>query len=124
MPHLHCHHGGAEPPASDLTAFTEALTETYTDVMETTSGHVAVTVETHSRAAMSLGRAEAGPMLVIDADIRRGRPLDQRRQFALAALSLAGEHFDVPDPNGKVVFTEHDGSDMMGVNRVGGEWDD
>ena len=34
---------------------------------------------------------------------------------------VAGE-FDIPGENLKIVFTEHPGSSMMGVNRDGDEW--
>jgi hypothetical protein len=38
-------------------------------------------------------------------------------------MSAAADRWDVPDENLKVTFTEHAGPQMMGVDRVGGEWE-
>ncbi len=122
MPHLQFDYGGPTLDTTTLRSFTAAVTDLYADEMETTTGHVAVTVREHERAAVTIGRAESGPTLVLDADIRRGRSFEYKRAFALAVIDLAGEHLDVPEPNAKVVFTEHDGQNMMGADRVGDSW--
>ena len=101
---------------------TNAFTELYTDIMETASDHVAVAVRDHPTEAMALGRAVDGPIAVLSADIRRGRPFDQRRRFVLAVVDWLHEVWEIPRPNLKVVVTEHDGNDLMGADRVGGEW--
>lgn len=121
MPHLQFDYGGPLDPATKR-GFAEAVTELYAERMETTTGHAAVTVRTHDREAVTIGRAEEGPTLVLDADIRRGRSFERKREFALAVIDLAGEHLGVPEPNTKVVFTEHEGTAMMGADRVGDEW--
>jgi phenylpyruvate tautomerase PptA (4-oxalocrotonate tautomerase family) len=108
--------------ADERSEFTDRVTDCYTTEMATTSGHVAVVVRTHDRAGLSLGRAVDGPLLFLDAEIRRGRPFERKRAFALATMEYAAERFGVPDENMKVVFTEHTGEAMMGVDRVGGEW--
>ncbi|XVH31798.1 tautomerase [Haloferacaceae archaeon DSL9] len=110
--------------ADEKTAFAERVTECYTTEMATTAGHVAVTLRDCEPADLHLGRAVEGPLLFLDAEIRRGRPFERKRAFALAVMRHAGEAFDVPDENMKVVFTEHPGEAMMGVDRVGGEWND
>jgi phenylpyruvate tautomerase PptA (4-oxalocrotonate tautomerase family) len=109
--------------ASDRkTAFANRVTELYAREMATASGHVAVTIRERDDAEMHLGRGVDGPMLFLDAQIRRGRSQEKKRAFALGTMEHAGDAFDVPDPNMKVVFTEHPGEAMMGVDRVGGEW--
>lgn len=110
-------------PAVEKTAFAERVTDLYTTEMETTAGHVAVTIREHDAAALHLGRAVEGPKLFLDAEIRRGRPYERKRAFALAVMEHVGDEFDVPDENMKVVFTEHPGDAMMGTERVGGEWE-
>ena len=107
---------------TDRRACTTALTDRYTEEMATTAGHVAVTVREHPPEAMALGRAVDGPITVLDADVRRGRPFERRRAFALAAIDWFEDAWDVPRPNLKVVFTEHAGDQLMGAERVGGEW--
>lgn len=109
--------------AEEKTSLAETVTELYTTEMETTAGHVAVTIRDRASADLYLGRAVEGPLLFLDAEIRRGRPFERKRAFALAVMEHVGDEFDVPDENTKVVFTEHPGEAMMGVDRVGGEWE-
>ncbi|WP_226006852.1 tautomerase family protein [Natrinema salinisoli] len=107
---------------AEKTAFAERVTDLYTSEMATTAGHVAVTIRERDGADLHLGRAVEGPLLFLDAEIRRGRSFERKRSFALATMAYAGDTFDVPDENMKAVFTEHPGEAMMGVDRVGGEW--
>ncbi|OYR89415.1 tautomerase [Halorubrum sp. E3] len=109
------------PPERE--SFAAFVTDRYVEEMETTAGHVAVTIDELDPSAMALGRAVDGPLLFLDAEIRAGRPFEYKRAFALAVMERAVEAFDVPEPNCKVVFTEHAGEDMMGIDRVGGDWD-
>jgi phenylpyruvate tautomerase PptA (4-oxalocrotonate tautomerase family) len=105
-------------------SFAATVTELYTTEMETTAGHVAVTIRERDPAALHLGRAVEGSLAFLDAEIRRGRPFERKRAFALAVIDHVGTTFDIPRENTKVVFTEHAGEDMMGADRVGGEWTD
>ena len=107
---------------AEKTSFAETVTEQYTTEMATTDGHVAVTIREREPADLHLGRAVEGPLLFLDAEIRRGRSAERKREFALAVMDHAASTFDVPDENMKTVFTEHPGEAMMGVDRVGGEW--
>jgi phenylpyruvate tautomerase PptA (4-oxalocrotonate tautomerase family) len=109
--------------AEEKASFAETVTELYTTEMATTAGHVAVTIRDRASADLYLDRAVDGPLLFIDAEIRRGRPFERKRAFALAVMEYVAATFDVPDENMKIVFTEHPGEAMMGVDRVGGEWD-
>ena len=108
--------------ADEKTALADRVTVIYTEEMATTSGHVAVTIREREPADLHLGRAVDGPLLFLDAEIRQGRSFDRKRAFTLETCAYIGETFDVPDENMKVVFTEHSGESMMGVDRVGGEW--
>ena len=109
--------------AAEKTGFAERITDHYTTEMETTAGHVAVTIREHDAAALHLGRAVEGPKVFLDAEIRRGRPFERKRAFALAVMEHVGDEFEIPDENMKVVFTEHPGDAMMGKDRVGSEWE-
>ena len=122
MPHLAID-TTAEIDAADQERCIEALTALYTSEMETTAGHVAVTIRQHPVSAMDIGRSVAGPLAFLDADIRRGRSHEMRRAFALATIDWLADEWAIPRPNTKVVFTEHAGNQLMGADRVGGEWD-
>ncbi|MFC7154251.1 tautomerase family protein [Halomarina halobia] len=106
----------------ERSAFAAAVTDRYADRMETTTGHVAVVIREHPPANLSLGRSEGGPLLFLSADVREGRSPEQRREFALSVMELAAERLSIPEANVKVVFTEHAGEEMMGVDRVGDDW--
>jgi phenylpyruvate tautomerase PptA (4-oxalocrotonate tautomerase family) len=91
--------------------------------MLTGTGHVAVVVRSREPSELSIGRETVdGRYLFLDAEIRQGRSTERKRAFALAVMDTASERFGVPEPNMKVVFTEHEGTSMMGYDRVGGEW--
>lgn len=109
---------------AEKTSFAEAVTELYTTKMATTRGHVAVTIRDRESTNLHLGRAVEGPLLFLDAEIRQGRSFERKRKFALAVMDHASATFEIPDENIKAVFTEHPGESMMGVNRVGGEWNE
>lgn len=108
--------------AEQKESFAEHVTQLYTETMATTAGHVAVVIRDREPADLHLGRMVDGPLLFLDAEIRRGRSFDRKRRFALGVMEHAVERHGVPEPNLKVVFTEHEGENMMGVDRVGGEW--
>ncbi|WP_418280033.1 tautomerase [Halorubrum sp. DTA98] len=109
--------------AAEKTAFAERVTDLYTEEMATTRGHVAVTVRERDAGDLHLGRMVDGPLLFLDAEIRRGRSFERTRAFALGVMEHAADEYGVPEPNLKVVFTEHAGEAMMGMDRVGGEWE-
>lgn len=107
---------------AEKTSFAETITELYTTEMATTRGHVGVTIRDREPTDLHLGRAVEGPLLFLDAEIREGRSFERKREFALAVMEHAATTFEIPDENMKIVFTEHPGEAMMGVDRVGGEW--
>ena len=106
----------------DKRAFTRTVTELYAEEMATTTGHIAVVFREHPAPNLSLGRAEGGPLLFLDAEVRQGRSFERKRSFARSVMDAARERWAVPTANLKVVFTEHAGEQMMGYDRVGGDW--
>lgn len=110
-----------EMASEEKRRFADEVRESYAEIMRTGTGHVAVVVRPRSPAELSVGRAsDDDRLLFLDADVRAGRPVDLKREFALAVMDLAAAEFGVPTPNMKVVFTEHEGRSMMGYDRV---WD-
>jgi phenylpyruvate tautomerase PptA (4-oxalocrotonate tautomerase family) len=109
------------PVAADgADAFAEDVTDLYVDAMDADRSYVAVVVRDDCH--LSLGRAVDGRQVFCSADVRRGRDDATRRAFATDLLDLTADRFDVPEQNLKVVFTEHAGAQMQGVDRVGGDW--
>lgn len=113
------------PTDEEVELFSTGVRDRYAEIMETTTGHIAVTVRSHDPGRLSIGRqVDDDRLLFLDAEIRAGRSVETKREFAVSVMDFAAELFGVPDPNMKVVFTEHDGPDMMGYTRVGDAWSD
>lgn len=109
MPHLRFE--VTEPLDGSVEPFAEWAADLYAEVMDTGTGHVAVTVR--EEATLSLGRAGADePVAVLNADVRAGRSADQRRDLAVAVIEQLGERWGVPAENVYVVYTEHPGEDF------------
>ncbi len=105
-------------------ALLEELAELYAERMDSETRFLSIQLQELPRGNLRLGRATdpEADIVLLEADIREGRPTEQRREFALAFIETLHEEWDVPEPNMKVVFTEHDGTHMMGYDRVGGDW--
>jgi hypothetical protein len=89
-------------------------TQTYADVMETGTGHVAVSIAEHPPYGLSLGRADAGePIAILNADVRDGRTFGQRERFATAVIDRFTSEFEIPRDHCYVVYTEHPGHDFI-----------
>jgi len=114
----------ADPTAAEKEALAATVTDLYTEHMETTRGHVAVTVRERDPSDLHLGRAVDGPLVFLDADVREGRPFELKRAFALATMEYLIDGWSVPEENLKVTFTEHAGEELMGYDRVGGDWEE
>lgn len=109
--------------AGEKRSFARRVRSLYAEHMDTGTDHVAVTIRERTEAELSIGRGDPDqPSLVLDAEIRGGREFEAKRGFALAVMELANEAWAIPDSNMKVVFTEHAGEQMMGVDRVGDDW--
>jgi phenylpyruvate tautomerase PptA (4-oxalocrotonate tautomerase family) len=112
-----------EMTAREKRDFADVVRDHYSEEMLTGTSHVAVVVRSREPSELSIGRETVDSRyLFLDAEIRQGRSTERKRAFALAVMDTAKEHFGVPEPNMKVVFTEHEGESMMGYDRVGGEW--
>jgi phenylpyruvate tautomerase PptA (4-oxalocrotonate tautomerase family) len=110
MPHL-CFRISESLGDSEVGPFVDRVTELYADVMDTGTGHVAVTVRDDD--TLTLGRADPGEVVaVLDADIRAGRSAEQRRELATAIIDELADRWGVPAANTYVVYTEHPGEDF------------
>lgn len=104
-----------DPAPRETTRFTAWAREQYADVMDTGTGHIAVTVHPCAPTQLSLGRATpaGADVAVMNADVRRGRTLDQRREFATTVMEELHDRWGIPTDHMYVVYTEHPGADFM-----------
>ena len=111
MPHLQFELSIAVAPEA-ARDFTTWATDRYADVMETGTGHVAVTIR--DEATVDMGRAGRDePVALLNADVRAGRSVDQREAYAMAVIDEFEARWAIPPDNTYVIYTEHPGEDFL-----------
>jgi phenylpyruvate tautomerase PptA (4-oxalocrotonate tautomerase family) len=123
MPHLQFDLN-FEPKPDEKVQFAEAVVRHFARVMDTGTDHIAVNLRCGDREDLVFGRAAAGApgIALLNADLRKGRTAQQKREFALAAIAELESTLGVPRTNVYVVFTEHDGPDFQMHDGVLPSW--
>ena len=86
-------------------------------------------------AAVNVGFRELGPgnvlrcdttppseVVVVQCEVRAGRPAEQREEFARALVALAAERLDWPAARFVVEFTGHSGDEMYRDGSFAPDW--
>lgn len=108
----------------DKQEFAEQVRRMFAAVMDTGTDHISLSIREFSTFNLSIGRAkepEKGIALV-NADIREGRSLEQRRKLALGFMDLLAERWEIPKPQIYITLTEHKGEDFHLVERYLAGW--
>ncbi|MES9945927.1 MAG: hypothetical protein ABW080_13295 [Candidatus Thiodiazotropha sp.] len=86
----------------------------FAEVMETGMDHIAVSIREFGTYNLSIGRVEEPEkgVALINADIRSGRTLQQRRDLALGFMAIINRTLSIPQEHIYVTFTEHKGEDF------------
>jgi len=123
MPHLQFELNFA-PSAAEKRAFAEAVVRHFSEIMDTGTDHIAVTLRTFAPEDLSFGRAAAsgGRTAFVNADIRLGRTLDQKRRLSLAYVGELASRFGLAPEAVYVILTEHDGHHFQLSDRVLPSW--
>lgn len=98
----------------DKIAFAAEVRRLFGEVMDTGTDHISISLREFDTHNLSIGRAtepERGIALV-NADIREGRTLDQRRALTLGFMELLHETWGIPKEQMYVTLTEHKGEDF------------
>ncbi|MES9974314.1 4-oxalocrotonate tautomerase family protein [Candidatus Thiodiazotropha sp. LNASS1] len=93
-------------------------------VMDTGTDHIAVSIRELGTHNLSIGRVkepEKG-VAVINADIRDGRNIEQRRTLALGFMEILHKTLDIPKQHIYVTFTEHKGEDFHLFEKYLANW--
>lgn len=123
MPHLQFDINRSLQDAEKIT-FAGQVRQLFARVMETGTEHIAIAIRQCGTHDLSLGRAaepERGIALV-NADIRAGRSLQQRRTLALGFMELLEKNWGIPKRQMYVTFTEHKGEDFHLAERYLAGW--
>ncbi|MCU7943941.1 MAG: tautomerase [Candidatus Thiodiazotropha sp. (ex Cardiolucina cf. quadrata)] len=96
----------------------------FAEVMDTGTDHIAVSIRELGTHNLSIGRVkepEKG-VAVINADIRDGRNIEQRRTLALGFMEILNKTLDIPKQHTYVTFTEHKGEDFHLFEKYLASW--
>lgn len=93
-------------------------------VMDTGTDHIAVSIREHGTYNLDIGRAKnhAKGIAQVNADIRQGRTMAQRRDLAVGFIDILDELLEVPSEQVYVTLTEHRGEDFHLSDRYLGDW--
>jgi phenylpyruvate tautomerase PptA (4-oxalocrotonate tautomerase family) len=104
--------------------FASAATRHFSEIMDTGTDHIAVTLRCFGPEDLTFGRAapSGGRTAFVNADIRLGRTKDQKRRLALAYIDELSRTWGVAREAVYVIFTEHDGENFQLSDRVLPSW--
>lgn len=105
-------------------AFARKIMSIFSELMDTGTGHIGVTIRDFEPGSLVFGRVEdiEEKVAYVNADIRQGRDYGKRRILALKFIDEINRMFDVPQMNVYVIFTEHKGEDFHLYERALKDW--
>ena len=108
----------------EKTTFAEEVRQLFSRVMDTGTDHICISIREFDTHNLSIGRAtdpESG-VAVVNADIREGRTMQQRRELSLGFMELMHNHWGIRKEQMYVTLTEHKGEDFHLVERLLANW--
>ena len=104
--------------------FLEEIRDCFSDVMDTGTYHIAISIREYEKYNLTIGRANAEDNIcLMNLDIREGRTIEQRRELALRFMDIVNRNFDVENENQYITFTEHKGEDFHLIEKYLGSWE-
>lgn len=108
----------------DKQAFAQQVRQLFAQTMDTATDHISITIREYDTYNISVGRVthpEQGVALV-NADIREGRTMQQRRTLCLGFMELLHQQWKIPKEHMYVTLTEHKGEDFHLLERYLASW--
>lgn len=109
---------------SEKRAFSEQVRKLFSDVMHTGTDHISISIREFETYNLSIGRVkepEKGIALV-NADVRNGRSIEQRRTLTLGFIELLSKSMNIPEEHIYVTLTEHKGEDFHLFEKYLASW--
>jgi phenylpyruvate tautomerase PptA (4-oxalocrotonate tautomerase family) len=110
----------------EKTPFDEEVRQLFSRVMDTGTDHICISIREFGTHNLSIGRAtdpESG-VAVVNADIREGRTMKQRRELTLGFMELMHRHWGVRKEQMYVTLTEHKGEDFHLLEKFLAGWEE
>ena len=123
MPHLQFEMNFPADPG-EKKRFAGAVVRRFSEIMDTGTDHIGITLRTYRKGDLTFGRAAGGNgrIAFVNADIRLGRTKDQKRKLALAFIDEIHRTWKVKREAVYVIYTEHDGESFQLSDRVLPSW--
>ena len=105
-------------------SFTEQVRQLFSEVMDTKTDHISISIREFGTHNLSIGRVkepEQG-IAVVNADIRKGRTMEQRRTLTLGFIDLLHKTWGIPKQQIYVTLTEHKGEDFHLLEKYLASW--
>ena len=105
-------------------AIAEQVRHLFSDVMDTGTDHISISIREFNTYNLSLGRVKVPEkgIALVNADIRQGRTMEQRRSLALGFMDLLNKDLNIPKEHIYVTLTEHKGEDFHLHDRYLANW--
>lgn len=103
--------------------FVELIKKTFSEIMDTGTDHIAITLREYDKYSLTIGRADVNDdICLMNLDIREGRTIQKRRELALAYMDIVKETLGINTKNQYITFTEHKGEDFHLVEKYLATW--
>ena len=100
----------------EKTEFAEWVINLYAEVMETTKDHIGIIIHACNLGDLHIGTGRIDEpdkgVMFLNMDIRKGRPLEQKRKLITSIMEEIEQRWGIPVKNMHVALTEHDGEDF------------
>lgn len=123
MPHLQFEINQTLTDA-DKISFAEEVRQLFSEVMDTGTDHISISIREFGMHNLSIGRVQEPEkgIAVVNADIREGRTIKQRRTLTLGFMDLLHKSWNIPKEHMYVTLTEHKGEDFHLLERYLASW--
>lgn len=109
---------------TEKTSFATQIRQLFASTMDTGTDHISISIREFGTYNLSIGRVtepEKG-VAVVNADIREGRTIEQRRSLTLGFMELLHVSFGIPKEHMYVTLTEHKGEDFHLLEKYLASW--
>jgi phenylpyruvate tautomerase PptA (4-oxalocrotonate tautomerase family) len=123
VPYLHLDLPLTVPPA-DRARIAQRLANLYADVMQTNRERVTIAFRELGENGVVRTGADGAlePVVMVNCDIRRGRPAEQRERLGAAVAALLEEELAWPPARTVLEFTQHPGDEVWRESGLGADW--
>lgn len=103
--------------------FVEQIRETFSEVMQTSTEHIAISLREYEKYDLTIGRANPNDdICLMNLDIREGRSVEKRRELALRYMAIVNKLLEIENRNQYLTFTQHSGEDFHLIEKYLASW--